>query len=174
LLVSLSGFVKVALLLVILPLATMALNKRNWAPIVRDIFISKSSAIFAVLGSFLMAVSFHPAMAGVGVGIMSLAAGFSPVVRSVASSLVSPEHIGTLYTSMGLMVTFGIILSGPLIAVSFNIGLRLGGLWSGLPYLIISVLFLFSLAAISHIRPGIAPELLVEEDGDCDFEPNEP
>jgi hypothetical protein len=174
LLVSLSGSVKIVLLLVLLPLANMALNKRNWTPIIRDIFISKASAIVAVLGSFLIAVSFHPAMAGAGVGIMSLSSGFSPVVRSIASSLVNPEHIGTLYTSMGVVTMFGITVSGPINAMSFNLGLHLGGLWSGLPYLVNSGLFLMTLAAMSRIRPRIAPGLLVEEEGESDMQDEEP
>jgi hypothetical protein len=148
----------------------MALNKRNYAPMVRDIFISKTSAIVAVLGSFLIAVSFHPTMAEAGVGILSLSSGFVPVVRSIASSFVDPEHIGTLFATMGVVTTFGVIISGPLIAASFDLGLHLGGLWSGLPYLVNSGLFLMSLAALARIHPPMAPELLVEEEGESDVD----
>jgi hypothetical protein len=151
----------------------MTLNKRNWEPVMRDIFISKGSATVAMLGAFLIAVSFHPAIAEAGIGIMSLGAGFSPFVRSIASSLVDPRHLGTLYTLMVVMATVGVIISGPIIAVSFDLGLRLGGLWSGLPYLINSGLFLLSVVSLSFIRPWMNHELLTEEDGYCDMEPEE-
>jgi len=173
LLSSLSGLVKIALLLVLLPLANMALNNRNWAPIIRDIFISRTSLIVAVLGSFLIAVSFHPVVAGVGIGIMSLSSGFTPVVRSIASSLVDPKHIGTLYASVGVVTMIGITLSGPMNAGLFNLGLRLGGLWSGLPYLINSGLLVVALAAMSRIRPRMAPGLLIEEEGEGDWQDEE-
>jgi hypothetical protein len=166
--VSLSGLVKIALLLLLLPMVNMVLCKRNWAPIFRDLFTAKASAAVAALGCILIALSFHPAIAGAGMGIVSLSAGFSPAVRSIASSLVNPEHIGTLYTAMGVVLTLGIILSGPVVAISFRIGLQLGGLWSGLPYVVSTALLLMTIAALSRIRPPIASELPIEEEGTDD------
>jgi predicted membrane channel-forming protein YqfA (hemolysin III family) len=56
--------------------------------------------------------------------------------------MVEPTNLTSLYTAIAIMDTIGGIIAGPLLALTFNAGLKLGGQWIGLPFLIVSVFFL--------------------------------
>ena len=50
--------------------------------------------------------------------------------------MVDPTMVGTLYTTLSMMDTLGSLLAGPSIAAAFKWGMRLGGVWLGLPYML--------------------------------------
>jgi hypothetical protein len=62
--------------------------------------------------------------------------GFSAAIRSVVTLMVAPEHVPRLYTSIALSDTAGGLVAGPFLSLTFHFGLRLGGAWLGLPFLV--------------------------------------
>jgi hypothetical protein len=41
-----------------------------------------------------------------------------------------------MFTTLSVMDTTGTLLAGPLVAMTFKFGVRIGGLWHGMPYLL--------------------------------------
>lgn len=102
-------------------------------------------------------------------GLLTLGNGFGSFVRSLLSSLVEPDVIGTVYTALSIMDSIGSIVAGPVVAGLFNISMGLEGIWLGLPF--VSSFVLSSVIAVSvfTIRPKTFQEERAEEErGDDD------
>jgi hypothetical protein len=59
---------------------------------------------------------------------------------------VEPEKLGTMFMALSVMDTTGTLLAGPLVALAFKVGIHLGNLWHGMPYLLS-----FSLCSIATL-----------------------
>jgi MFS family permease len=93
-----------------------------------------------------------------GLVILSLGSAFLITARSLATSLVPPDHVGTLYSAIAISQSLGILVAGPLFAYLFRIGLHLGGAWLGLPFLQAGLLYVIATVAIWCIRVPRAAE----------------
>lgn len=76
----------------------------------------------------------------VSLTLYTLGSGFYPFARSLLASLVEPDMIGILFTTLAMMDTAGSLMAGPVVARSFGWSLGLEGLWRGLPYMVSCVL----------------------------------
>lgn len=62
--------------------------------------------------------------------------GFQSFARSLLSSLVDTDMIGTVFTALAIMDTLAILLAGPAVAEILKLSIRLDGIGKGLPYLL--------------------------------------
>lgn len=62
------------------------------------------------------------------------------------------HDIGRLYAVIAIMDGIGSLVAGPLFSLMFRWGLKLGGDWLGLPFLLTTALFLLITAAIFAVR----------------------
>ncbi|EQL00958.1 major facilitator superfamily transporter [Ophiocordyceps sinensis CO18] len=137
-LLSLRGTVNMVLLLVILPRLSTALMSRATAKApsgaAKDCILARSSAVALTLGCLLMASDSIYVVVG-GLVVNTLGAGLAAVCRSLAASLVSPQHTAKLQTLIGIVESLGSLFAGPALAAMLSAGMRSGGAWMGLPYL---------------------------------------
>jgi hypothetical protein len=63
----------------------------------------------------------------VGLGISALGSGYNFLIRSLLASVVETDHIGMLYTRISIFETVGVLVAGPLLAMSFRTGMVWGG-----------------------------------------------
>lgn len=54
--------------------------------------------------------------------------------------MVDPHRLGSLYSTLSIMDTAGSLLAGPLLAQALKWSISLGNGWSGLPYILSSLL----------------------------------
>ncbi|KAL5920704.1 hypothetical protein ACKVWC_002782 [Pyricularia oryzae] len=84
-------------------------------------FYGQTAHIFAELvgptmGSALIKNSlWQPLLLGLGLSCYTLGSGFGPFARSLLSSLVEKDMVGTLYTTLSIMDTLGSLLAGPIV-----------------------------------------------------------
>jgi hypothetical protein len=95
-----------------------------------------------------------------GISIYTLGAGLSTFARSLLGTLVDPAMLGTLYSTVSVMDTIGSLLAGPAMSLAFKWGMRLGGFWVGLPYLVSTCLGAFVTYLTLFVR-------LPRTSGDC-------
>lgn len=81
-------------------------------------------------------------MIGLALLLFTFSFGFHPAIKSYATSLVLPEDVATLYASFAVIGIIGALATLPLIAVTFSLGLRIGGAGLGLPFFVSAALFL--------------------------------
>ena len=156
-LMSFKAAVNIVLFVAILPgLSWYLMEKRHVNSRVKDMQLTKFSAVLMIVGTAAMGLS--PSAAGMIAGLMvqTLGGGFVFLTRSLITTMVRPEQTARLYTIIELLQAFGMILAGPIIAAFFNWGLELGGGWIGLPFFVAS--FLFVLTAIVVWRVQLPPQ----------------
>ncbi|KAM0739669.1 hypothetical protein ACQRIT_004853 [Beauveria bassiana] len=107
----------------------------------KELRIVKGSVLCWTVGLALMAFAAQAAPFIVGITILSLGSGYLASLRSLANALVPQAQVGLVNGQIGLATGVGSLVAGPSMAAAFQRGMRLDGLWSGLPYIIAAVLF---------------------------------
>ena len=157
-LLPLRAAIQLALLLVLLPVLSHCLATRfSMEGKIRDLYISRISVAMLMVGSvgiglspnpILMAIcmlcslSLRQRLMHIGLVIYALGSGFAVAVRSLATSLVEQHQVGRLYAAMTTMEMIGGMAAGPTLSALYGVGLRLGGPWIGLPFVVSGALFL--------------------------------
>lgn len=118
----------------------------------KDLRLSEGSGFLSVVGFLVMSLAWTPVWLCLGLVLLSLGSAFAVTSRSFITSLVLPDHVGTLYSAAAVVQSVGALVAGPLLAYLFRLGLHLGGAWLGLPFLQAAALFLLAFIAISRIR----------------------
>ncbi|KAF7720138.1 Uncharacterized protein PECH_001148 [Penicillium ucsense] len=153
LLISIRGVFTLLNYLVIMPgvsfAATQYLNMHGAR---RDYNITLGSGILMVLGFGLIGLAPLPPFLILGVITLSLSTAFGITARSLVTSLVAPDHVGTLYSAITISQSIGILVAGPLFAYLFRTGLHLGGGWMGLPFVQAGLLSFIATVAVACVR----------------------
>ncbi|PYH86081.1 MFS general substrate transporter [Aspergillus uvarum CBS 121591] len=138
-LLSLRAAVEFGLLLLLGPLLLFLSWPSLRDPQRRDLWVARVSLGFIVLGFLILSLSPTVAPAILGLIIYTLGAGFQPAVMSLLASLwkaSNPTNLGSLYSTVAIILAAGGVIAGPLLSLMFQIGLRLGDAWVGLPYFV--------------------------------------
>ena len=135
--VTLRTVVNIVVLFGVLPFLAWSLQHWFHLPsLSRDLWLARLTILFVPAGFLIMAFSQNAIVMAAGLLTTAIGSGVYPLVRSIGTSLVQPDEIARLYAAMGLLEGLGSLISGPLIAATFGVGLELGGVWLGLPFLV--------------------------------------
>ncbi|KAL4758554.1 MFS transporter [Aspergillus foveolatus] len=137
-LLSLRAVVEFGLLLVLGSLLLFVQSPGLRDPQHRDLSIARLSLGLIVVG--LLILSLSPTVA-TAILVYTLGAGFQPAVMSLLASLwkaSNPSNLGSLYSTVAIILAVGGVIAGPLISLMYRIGLSLGHGWVGLPYFVAS------------------------------------
>ena len=80
--------------------------------------------------------------------------GATALIRSLLSSLVLRDEVGRLFAVMSLVWTAAMLVASPVVAKLFSEGLRRGGVWAGLPFLVAGLLFVVAAGAMWSVDLG--------------------
>lgn len=141
-----------ALMLVLLPGLDKFLLSRGMTNDRKDLFICRASIILSSVGLAILSVAPIVGLAGAGIIIFALGNGFGASSRSLATGFVKSTETGMLYSVITVVQSLGLIISGPLLTVTFRWGLELGREWSGVPFAFMIGLFAISFVALVIIR----------------------
>jgi hypothetical protein len=161
-LVSLKSVITVILFVVILPTSSWYLvNRRKLHTREKDLFLTKSSIIFLMVGTLGIGLSPSVFLMISCLIVQTLGAGFVFVARSLITTMIQREQTARLYVIIEILEAVGMIIAGPTIAAFFKWGLELGGSWIGLPWIVASGLFFLTATAVSIYKMPPIPR----EDG---------
>lgn len=152
-LATISGIVETALVAVILPgISVVLLKKFHYTVFNKDVWLVRASGVAMVLGSF--ATGFAPTTPWliVGVAIYSLSRGYGPALVSLIASVAHNEHSGLIYVCIAMMKAIGAFVAGPSLAATFNLGMKWGGNWQGLPFFYAGGLQLAAVIIVFTVR----------------------
>ncbi|PLB39661.1 putative MFS multidrug transporter [Aspergillus candidus] len=136
LLISLRGLITLASFLLLMPAISSLLSKTLHLPNnIIDLRLSQVTSAVSALGLVTIATASSRAVLILGIVLLSLGAAFSVTCRSFVTTLVRPDHVGTLYSSAAAASSVGMVIAGPLLAYAFRVGLHWGESWFGLPFL---------------------------------------
>lgn len=139
-------------MIAVMPLISRILSKVGMPPIIKDAQISRYAMLIAAISAF-------------GIGTASTFYGILPFLplstfravsraslNSLLPSLAGPERTGALYSLMAVLDSIGMMVAAPATAAFFKIGLRLGGVWIGLPYILSGILMTMSTVVLFGVR----------------------
>ena len=152
-LLSIRSSTNLLLCLVVLPFISELLVRRfHVHPLVKDLWLARVSGALLCLGSLLIAFAVTPWMMSAALVVFSLGGGFSPVLRSLINAYVEPHHQAMLQTLLGLLELSGLLVAAPVLYGSLHRGLSMGGLWTGLPFMIAAGMIFVGLVIICIFR----------------------
>ena len=133
-------------------------------PAVRDKLLTQASTALLFIGSTLMFFGWSPLTFTMGLVICALGFSFQITARSLVTSLVDKNLLGTVYTAIATVTSGGMVLAGPLLAYTFKWGMLLGIGWDCLFSLrLVSTRLVFSqfplqrlLARVTDVSPPSA------------------
>lgn len=113
--------------------------------------MARVSLVLFAAGAIIVGFAETRVLVAVGIILMACGSGYAPLARSVMSLLIANEHTGLLYTTIGIFEGLGSLVAGPLLSQLFNVGLRRGGGWIGLPFFAAGSMYITSLIIIGFI-----------------------
>lgn len=131
----------------------LLLNVAALPAIVKDLWLSRGSIICLVIGTFGLGLAPTSAVMILALTVSSLGSGYGATIRSLLTATVSPNHTGVLYSLMSLLESTGALIAGPLLAVTFRIGMDWGGIWIGLPFIAAGFMFSAAMIVVFSIQP---------------------
>ncbi|CAK7215197.1 hypothetical protein SBRCBS47491_002401 [Sporothrix bragantina] len=186
-LLTIRSTTNLVLCLVLLPLASAALVSSSGrlgrltgtagSPLRKDLWLARFSGVLLVLGSILIAFAVTPALLSVALVVFSLGGGYSSVMRSLLNAFVEPHHLAMLNTLLGLLEFSGLMVAAPVLFGALQRGVALGGVWTGLPFLICAGMCLVSTLVVVVFRfqramlekeAEAAAEVEAEEDAEAE------
>ncbi|POR35886.1 Uncharacterized protein TPAR_03920 [Tolypocladium paradoxum] len=154
LLLSIGAFAGLIACGIILPVVSQLLAKASsLTPLMKDLWLARGSILLLVTGSFGLGLAPTSSTMIANLVLYSLGTGYGAAIRSLLTGAVHGEHTGLLYAMMSFLENTGSLIAGPLLALTFRVGLDSGGVWIGLPF--IGAGFLFSLAAAIVFGVGL-------------------
>ncbi|KAI0194212.1 MFS general substrate transporter [Astrocystis sublimbata] len=170
LLITVYNAVRVAMLLLIMPLLVVAIKK--WFRLSeqqKDLYTCRAGFVLVLVGWSLIALS--PNIPLFSISLVIAAAGTAPVyliLRSFLSSLILEEHTARVYSATSTMDTLGSMFGGALVANLFDRGMEIE--WIGLPFLFLGLIGLLSALVMflnkpTHIGTGSDEEERSSRDG---------
>ena len=156
---SVVALTSLVLLLVILPgTSQVLLEKVGLSPREKDLRLAQASAVVAAVGVMVMGLAGTRAVLVVGVVIMAFGGGFTFMIRGLMTSLVGGHEIALMYTSIAFVETFSTLVSGPVWAGLFNVGLGWGDEWAGLPFVVGGWILIAAAVLVGVIRGSMVAE----------------
>ncbi|KAI1296972.1 major facilitator superfamily domain-containing protein [Xylaria venustula] len=161
---SIYGISFIVISFLIMPLITSAIVKPGTPSFLRfdddkrrDLFLARSSYIASMTGTFILGLS--GSLHGFIFGLIILAFGVSSegYLKRIATLYVTAEQRTRLFTVLGLSAIASDLWVSPALAALFSLGMRLGGVWIGLPYFGISGLcvVMFSISLFLRLPSSI-------------------
>ncbi|KAK4185320.1 major facilitator superfamily domain-containing protein [Podospora australis] len=141
---------------VLLPLFDTALARyyrhSSLGPHKKDLTLARISIVFITSGYAILVLS--PALVGilVGIGVSTLGTGFQAAIKSLLSSMVDKDMVGTVFTTLSLMDTVGALFAGRIDALVIKQALRMEGVWQSLPFIFALVLCAVSTLVLGYVR----------------------
>jgi len=153
-LLAIRGVASLVALLALLPFATWFCRSRlGMSSVSKDIQLARLSGVVSALGYFMMALAANGYLLAGGIVVFSTGAGISSLTRSLLNSLVEEHHVGIVNSLIGWMEMTGLMLGGPLLAESLSIGMRWGGPWIGLPFMVSGTFFIVATVILCVFKP---------------------
>ncbi|PMB73674.1 hypothetical protein BM221_001098 [Beauveria bassiana] len=106
-----------------------------------DKYVTLISGVCLAIGSVLIFLSADPLGLVLGQTFIALGFSFTVTARSFLTAMVEPRFMSLLYSGVTSVTYAGLIVGGPVFSTVFEWGLKLGGTWIGLPFLVAAVLF---------------------------------
>ncbi|KAM7201953.1 Major facilitator superfamily domain containing protein [Naviculisporaceae sp. PSN 640] len=135
-LMTIAGVTSMVTLIVIMPAAGVFCAKYlGLTGVMKDVWLIRVVGPCLIFGCLVIALAPNGIMLAFGLVPYAFGSGLPALIRSVLCSLVAEHHIAILNTLIGITESVGVMVASPVLAMSLSLGLKMGGGWIGLPFL---------------------------------------
>ncbi|OJZ80075.1 hypothetical protein ASPFODRAFT_148312 [Aspergillus luchuensis CBS 106.47] len=135
---SISAGVRLAVVGLILPFASrVLLLYLRLNPSLKDLWLARAGISALVVGAFGIGLADRSFIVIISLMIYSLGFGYGPAMRGLLITIAEGQRASDLLMCVSLIESTGLLLSGPLLATSFRAGMAWGGVWIGLPFILV-------------------------------------
>lgn len=136
-LMTIAGVTSMVTLIALLPAAGWFCAKYlGLKGVMKDVWLIRVVGPCLIFGCLVIALAPSGIVLAFGLVPYAFGSGLSSLIRSVLSALVEQHHIAILNTLIGITESVGVMVASPLLAMSLSLGLKMGGAWIGLPFLL--------------------------------------
>lgn len=115
--------------------------------------LGRASACLAIFGSFLTGAP-RIGLVIFGLILQTSGAGLNAICRSIAMSYMGAHDKSKMNAMIGIFETFGSMFAGSTLAWLFSQGMKLRGIWFGLPYYGLAAFSGLCLAGLFFLGPS--------------------
>lgn len=141
LIMSIKMLGKLLLIVLIMPVINEALIRAKIPTFRKDLWITRFSVSFAVLAYLGFAFSINLKMFIASLVILALNQPYDSSLKSVMVTLAGQQNTAMMFSVLAITASIGEFISAPLMAYCFRIGLKTGGAWIGLPFIVAGCLW---------------------------------
>lgn len=136
-LITLRAVISVITLIAILPAgSTWLLKRKGYTNFRKEFMLSRMSFTFMLVGLFVEGFATSSPLFIVGYLLFALGAGTQALVRSLLVGLVQQTEVARLFSFMSVVSMAAMIVATPMNTELYAWGLRKGGGWIGMPFLV--------------------------------------
>ncbi|KAJ6070454.1 hypothetical protein N7467_011773 [Penicillium canescens] len=146
------GIGQMLILLVLFPGISMLLSKYLRLA-VKDLILGRASACLVIFGSLLTGAP-RIGLVIFGLILQTSGAGLNAICRSIAMSYMGAQDKSKMNAMIGIFETFGSMFAGSTLAWLFSQGMKLRGIWFGLPYYGLAAFSGLCLAGLFFLGPS--------------------
>ncbi|OJZ79635.1 hypothetical protein ASPFODRAFT_148805 [Aspergillus luchuensis CBS 106.47] len=155
---SISAGVRLAVVGLLLPFASrVLLLDLRLNPSLKDLWLARAGISALVVGAFGIGLADRSIIVIISLMIYSLGFGYGPAMRGLLITIAEGQRASDLLMCISLIESTGLLLSGPLLAASFRVGMALRGVWIGLPFILVGCCLACATAIVIGIRIGGEP-----------------
>lgn len=152
LLTSVKSFVALGVTALLLPALDYFLrNKCHMSLIHKDMWLVRISILVMMVGALCVGLSPTVSLLIASLTIYGLGSGYEFAMRAMLAQ-VAGDRVATVYTTMSFMESAGDLIASPSLAYVYQVGLRWGGGWIGLPFFTLAGLFGVAAAIVWLVR----------------------
>lgn len=135
-----------------MPAASEALVAAKILPERKDIWLARTCLLTTVLGLFGVALSANLVQLGGSLAMYGTLVAYQGAMKSLMTQIFGNENIGLLFAAVSLVDSVGNLGTAPALAWLFNLGLRWGQAWYGLPYLVFASIMSVAVMMLFAVR----------------------
>lgn len=155
LLASVTAASNLAMLVAVLPLLGWLMLRRDFSALAKDLWFARGSVAVQVLGSFATALAPTGGAYVAAIAFYECNKGYMSSMASIIVSVARKAGIAqeaTMFACVSLAGAVGQILAGPVMAEAFQVGLRWGREWYGLPFVAAGTLQFLTLCILVYVK----------------------
>lgn len=145
----------IIILLFICPAISTHLQRRSFPAVKKDILFARFSILIYAIGTLFIAAAPTIPTLFLAILVQTCGSGMGGATRALMTTYVKSNEVGKLYTMLGFVEAIGLMISAPIEASLFNVGMRAGGpIYLGLPWFLMGICL--SILTIAFWTLGLA------------------
>lgn len=157
--ISFRAACSIVLLLVLLPRLSDAMTGPwGYSGRIKDLYLARFSLLMQAVGWIGTGLSTNIICVAVSMATSTMGSGTALFLRSLASTFVPADRTGTMFGFISTIDILGSMAGAPILAASFEWGMRIGGFWLGSPFYIIGILSTVFVGLLWTINSKRLPE----------------